>query len=800
MNASRIFALFGIIAALVLGAAAAGAAPGDKTALYGEPETAPAAAIPRVRPMSSTGEGWKDAPFYFIQTELSPATLYGSRTDFLQFFAGLKEYGLGGPSFAAYVTRDGAQVVRVGGAMDAASMSENWVLVWFAGTEGWTHWDSPWVVYLQKKPATMTLDAAGLAFQFPKTAGQTVVMPLYGYYKPPQEGGAPFAAGLPVHHVRTSEWAKGLPVEVLERVRYWAKVSREYPLYCEDSFSVDRSRDIVEIRQRFHWLSIDDDWKTPHLKLAPISPPLALTSLAGNFPVRFSRPPKDPEMFTPYGPYTGIEGVDVYDAEFKVLQYINQTEAVEEPRTDAHPTVQAALEKLREAARGKFRNPERYSYDHGGLNNFCWAIQGDQWYAKGLPYYEPATRATAIASLRKYFHEDVLVPQRFVEREYPKGSGRTYLILEGPGIGSWGVLGDAGKFSSNLLETLWAYAQYTGDWELVRSRWPLVKKLFCTPSQTRWVSFGRDEIAELGDEAAPCLAMARLAYKAGDIDTYHYAAYQFARELVHHFIKQRGAAYFRQRQPWHTMEPMPEEVYLTNLWGDVAGWQIDGPAWPKAHGERQYTNRWVRFKDADVGRFYQDHLKEDVRKELDLLQGRWDAKRRWANDSHIMPSLVQLRSLLLNETPEELARVATPEQFSGPASGVIASCIAVLRTSHPTHLERLIPYGKASPFVAGLEREVAGPNPYLAQAVWAGVEDREKKTSRTAWPLVTWWQSWKTPTGHRWTFGHVLPTPGGAPTAAQQVPLNWNTQVTAYTMAEPISAVKGSRQKTRRRK
>jgi hypothetical protein len=146
-----------------------------------------------------------------------------------------------------------------------------------------------------------------------------------------------------------------------------------------------------------------------------------------------------------------------------------------------NPVVALALEKLLKIARAKFNRADQYHYDHGGLNNFCWAIQGDQWYAKALAYMDDATRATAIASLKKYFHEDVLVTNRFKLREFPRGSGHTYYILEGPGIGSWNVLGDAGKFSANMLETLWAYAHFTGDWDLIRERWPIVKKLFVTP-------------------------------------------------------------------------------------------------------------------------------------------------------------------------------------------------------------------------------------------------------------------------------------------------------------------------------
>src|SRR6185503_6758951 len=183
-------------------------------------------------------------------------------------------------------------------------------------------------------------------------------------------------------------------------------------------------------------------------------------------------------------------------------------------------------------------------------------------------------------------------------------------------------------------------------------------------------------------------------------------------------------------------------VYLTNLWGDLAGWQIDGPNYPAKTGERQFNNRWVRFKDADVGRFYRDWLKPEVKRELDTLQARWKPERKWKNDSHIMPSLVQLRSLLLNETPAELATVATPDQFTGPPSGVIASCISVLRTSHPIRYERLIPAGAPSPFVAGLEREAAGPNTYLVQNATAESRDKVTRQVTPIWPRLTWW-GWK---------------------------------------------------------
>src|SRR4030095_8025263 len=155
-------------------------------------------------------------------------------------------------------------------------------------------------------------------------------------------------------------------------------------------------------------------------------------------------------------------------------------------------------------------------------------------------------------------------------------------------------------------------------------------------------------------------------------------------------------------------------------------------------------------------RFYRDDLKNEVRRELNWLQAHSEPRLRWENDPGLMPSLVQLRSLLLNETPAELATVAAPDQFTGPAAGIIASCLAILRTSHPTRFERLIPGGEPSPFVAGLEREVAGPHPHLVAFVQQQkIDEKTTRTSRT-WPQPVW-PEWKTPSGARWTFGAAKP-------------------------------------------
>lgn len=700
------------------------AGPGPKApSLYGPPAGIPSPSMSRARPFDSKNDDWKKAPFAAVQTELSPVTLFHATIRELSFFTGMPETGLGAPSFASFGAVGGPKIVTNGAPMEVTAMTENWILVWFAGASGWTNWDSPWLLCLQHKPRAAQFDTNGLRLEFDGEAGYATLMPLYGYDKPQQQGRELLSKhGLPERKVKTWTWVESIPREVLYRVRYWAEATREFPLYCEDSFSVDRSQDAVTIRQQFSWLSIDDDWKTKHRKLAPISPPLAHASLDGKFPVTFSKKPFDMDMLTPYGPYLCLEDVDSYDATLRVLQYVNETEASDPPNTNAHPTVAAALRKLNDLAMGISRGGDAL----------------EKWDPRALPFYDQTVRTNALAGLRKHFHD---------------------------------------ALATVSPESWWAYAHYTGDWELVKARWPAIRKTFRQAEGTHWVGFGRDTTLGLGEGAAACAAFARLAWQAGDMDSCNYACYLFARELVHDFLRQRGAEYFRRHQPWHSMEFMDAEVYLTGLGTNADGWQIDGPKYPAKAAARPFQDRWTRFRDPDIARFHRDYLQADAKKELDLLTTRRETGRGAGSTANGTPALVRLRSLLLNESPAQLAPLVTPDLFTGPPARQIASCLAVLRVSHPTRFERLIPGGEPSPFVAGVEREVAGPNIALTQTV--EMEAPNAATKSRLWPRVIW-KSWKTPTGATWNFGSVRPTRNDPTGVTKTTPLNWNTRVTVY--------------------
>lgn len=223
------------------------------------------------------------AHFAVLETELSPAILVHSDSKYLALFADADA-----PEHIAFVTRNGPRSFKRGEKLKAGEMEECWLLLWDSGFP-------PWVVYLQRKPLALTLDEKGLHFSFANGAGDVVLLPLLGSST----------------NVDTKKWAEFLPREPLLRIRYWASVLREFPIECENSFSI--SNQTVTVRQKFRFHSIRDDWQTKPLKLAPISPPLAAAA-----DEKLKRKLMDMDMPTPFGPYMGFEGVTEWQAGFRL--------------------------------------------------------------------------------------------------------------------------------------------------------------------------------------------------------------------------------------------------------------------------------------------------------------------------------------------------------------------------------------------------------------------------------------------------------------------------------------------------
>lgn len=692
---------------------------------------------------------WEGKDVYYYRSALSPGILLRMRTSTVRFFCGLEQHGLEAPTFFVIKTREGARAFRRGRSVVGDLMKSPWIVASFQGAKGWEKFDVPWFICLQRRPARVILTSEGLQIEFPqRDTGHIFTMPLYGYYKPPQKDNDLCAKfNLPSRGIYTWQWTERVPDGVVKRCEWWVSVSRAYPVGFQESFSINPATDEITFHYAYRWLILEDDWGTKPTRFAPLSYTLALAWKYPGFPMKTSAEIYDPDYFTAFGPYVGAVDTERLDVTMPVLIYTNELEHLELPEKLSGPQLKA-YNLIVSGMREKFRSRWRYFYDHGDRGNFCWNIVADVWYGKGLEFVSGELKQTAIDSLRIYFYNDVLRP-------YSPHHGK--YILHGPGIGSWGGWGDAGKFSTNTLQAIWAYAQYTGDWKLLKERWDLIKKYFITPEEANWVFYGRGSIAEMGDEAPPCSSYARIAWALGDPDEYLFGCYMFARELVIHYVKQIAGRYFYEHQPYHHFEPMPARIYPTNIWGWTMGWQVDGPTW--GVGEHQSANRWVRFHDPDTGRFYRDYLADEVRRELNWytkagLQNKKDVYRlknyqEWlTRDSpHIMTSLARLRSFLIGEPYSKLKTVVDIDNYNSlnPA-GKIAVGYAYLRTMVPIKYERLVPKDlPPTPRVLGLQRR--GLHDLITPVV----------ACRGNLRLDPGWGGWRMPKskGKRWSFGII---------------------------------------------
>ncbi|MDB6053046.1 MAG: hypothetical protein JWN25_569 [Verrucomicrobiales bacterium] len=674
----------------------------------------------------------------------------------IHLFSPTPQSGLGAPTHFAYASIGGPQIVTPGKSIDPGKMIEPWVLVWFSGAKGWTNWDAPWVAFLQHKPKSMRLDETGLQILGQGPIGRVVLLPLYGYRKAPLPG-KDFAARyrLPLFDVHTDQWGQFLRTPTLQRVRFWSSVAKEFPYACDETFSVDVRAGKVTIRNKFDWISTDDDWNTPHLKLAPISPPLALaynpplglSPTKKTFPVTFSRTPWDLDYFSPYGPCIGIQDVDQYEASLSVLGWVNRTEHLSAALiTNQSVVIKSTLEKINAIASKEFDGNPTLT----GKVNVQEQLDRDLWLSRSLPYLDPVNRTKVTSGLKHHFSQ----------------------ILENAET----VRQPTNDFPGNFLPAIWAYSHFTSDWTLVRKNWVLIKESFGTSSDCRWVTFGRGGKVEQGEEAARSLAFARLAYQAGDIDSYNYGCYLVAGDLVRLYARNRGIDYFRDRQPWNSEQAMDQEVYLTGMNPGSEGWRIEGPHFPAEETKRTFDNRWNRFNDFDVAGFFRDQLQDESRVELKRITRSKIGDQSVQNDDLLArPSLFQLRSLLLNELPQQITKLPKMETTASarPEAMILADAVCLLRTVQTHQSETLIEGLSASPFVLGMQREVARPHPYLMQDF---AFEKSLSDAHGAYPMPVW-SKWKSPGETRFSFGRIVPAAINSVFGTLQTePLSWNSE------------------------
>ncbi len=672
-----------------------------------------------------------------IETELSPGTLWHSTADQVFLFSDLAKIGLGAPAFLAYSSPTGIATVRPGGVMTGDQMRENWVLAAFPGAVGWTNWDSPWAVFFQNRPRHVALETNTVTIAFDGPAGYWTMMPLYGTYLPPQQGREVLKAqGLKEKGLLTWEWPLVVARDPLTRLRYWAGATRRFPIRAGGDVLIRGKQGTVTLRETFEWFDMPDAWSTRAVEVAPISPGLGLVLTRGqSFPVEFSKAPFDFEMPTVYGPWFGVPGVSSYTMAFRVLRYVNEAErVVPTGGRGGSATTSAAMERLRQAGRELFASVEGYRPQGGADWVSKEALRGYLWQARALEFFDDSIRSNALVCLRRAMWERVLAPERFVERLAKNPDGGVMRFPEGNGLADK-------EWASALLQAVWAVAHATGDRDGVRQRWPLLQRAGQRLGHTSWVGFGRGETSTLGDGAAPALAWARLAWLAGDVESYRDGCGAVARELALLYGRLRGGTWFREHQPWRPGPLMPETVAPQRLVGGTGGWAVSGPGYASVEGENWPGDRWVRFVDWDVARFCRDHVLAEVRREVAEMEKVVGAAGRstsgWVGLHEMGFAATGSESRLSLEDP------ALPE---GDLSAVLARCLAMLKAEGLVRSERLIPaVDLEGPEVPGQGEPWSS---HLIQTLDLG------PGNPVQWPRLRW-VNWMTPTGVVWDVGEV---------------------------------------------
>jgi hypothetical protein len=440
--------------------------------------------------------------FKVYSSGLSPFTVIHNTGPRTLLFQDLDKQGLSGPSHVAYVADHKVRIAPTNAPIDPANMTESWMLFLFHSSKGWPDikgtpyvLDIPVFVVLQKMPSEIKPAGSGLEFTFPSESGYIALMPFFG---------TSF-----IRATQTAAWKDTLPQDIFLRCRLLAEISREYPIKVEETFKLFPTQDKVLIRDRFDFLSIDDDWKTGHKKIAPLEYTVAL---AQRYKFRLlSVTGQVTDLDTAVGPgaWAGVEGDECSYTLTGLLRYIN---TVEQPKVipPDHPLLAEARKNFDWAMPAM--NPD------APLNYIARA----RALAAHFPYADAPTQQSLRAGFRLACDS--------LASLFPDGSQRP------PGLLFF-------RNPETMYRPLHDMAAAAYDLSLIQAGWPRARESYRPESQS-------------ADRVDAVVAFARMACWLGDDDSYRLASYRAAKQFL--ALWTTGAAY-------------PKWIREKNLWNWVNG-------------------------------------------------------------------------------------------------------------------------------------------------------------------------------------------------------------------------------------
>ena len=506
--------------------------------------------------------------FSLYHNDLFPGFLLRTKSQTLYLFRDLAKVGLSAPTQMAWSEGGSIKVAAVP-AKTGAKLDRPWIIVWFNGASGWDSTkyirhgfnqsrsfkaevgaiDVPWLIVLQK-PAVVSLVARptpattqssssvaasdGVTIEGDAPLGDVVLMPLFGSEKLSSQA--------------TSLWARGLPPEVVQRAEEWTSISRRFPVYVKEDYQVDEQADEVRIRSTFDFISIDDAWQTKPRMIAPVPPVVALAS---KWRISFDVQPIDLNTVTHWGPLFAVDGKDSYTYTIKgILKYIDEVDTIKQLNTSVAGFDQAKellLHRIGTAASGGADPRGAYSIDWGMGMLGAWMrsmkLLPDDLKQKLNDYIK------AKDLLNGYF----LSPDTYVEEEVAIGTTTRPVLVVKARKGLQTYSDDLVKQTSRMPFVVWQYGYYSNDWDTVRAKYDMVKKMYGFNLLLGWSNVGPEytaEHAKISAKQGP-IGLGRLAKQFGDQPTYEYAAYLLAKALLNEWTWDVAAVpYITKHSPW----------------------------------------------------------------------------------------------------------------------------------------------------------------------------------------------------------------------------------------------------------
>jgi hypothetical protein len=513
--------------------------------------------VERTRRYGFAVEG-KDYFMRFASPACTPAVLVESDYHEMTLFEDLDALGLGQPTWVAW--HDGEKVAMTAIAdLDgkAPTMGQNWLLMWFQGARGWEALDVPVLVVLQHKPRELRQSKSGTTLTFDGPVDSLAVMPLWGSrIVGPDELGA----GPGDDEARLKFWT-----QIVEDCTFWSRALRHFPLRGSDSFRMDGGDVHGRIAYEYH--KTQDDWGTQPLTFAPLPYWIGLAAEHPTSVIELPGEARRTRTLAIYGPVCGTIG-EAGEAHYvlkDMRKYVDEVRVAKDVQTDgAFARIYSDLVETCTGPRFwtlSSMSKMGKSPGNGGFYMHRVLLGKDGSYKFGQHCFENENSMIAnLAHATAYLP----MPQRQQLKAFMMRFMEIGTLLERYEAFSEGRLmyEDTQWFMSRFMIGMWSYCHYTGHWQLLRDRWPLVQAEYASlVDEMSWANLrgaGSEESSQMYQAMIAYARMAKVNEQGGE---YLYGMYAATRMLA---LQQAMWMTFppegHQSQSWYEWTSEPVEM------------------------------------------------------------------------------------------------------------------------------------------------------------------------------------------------------------------------------------------------